>query len=618
MAIRILLADIEWNGGADTLFVASQGFTTKSTDTPASRYYDGRIKDNGPSYTREVQLFVWGGGSPAKAIGDFDLINDDGELDYLLDESMRDGTVTFRLIDQGADFSTSVVAAVCVIDTVRVSDEQTLRVVVRDKSALLDRPLGNSFYPSSAPNTELEGELQPIVLGNIEYVPIIPYDPANLTYAVIDDTFRDVQELLDRGVVLTLDTGWRYYISTAIEGVVRITNPDGKQCAKVRGQINTGATDLLSGIGFFTTWSGDNPSGWTVTESIARVVTQSAGKCRFLKSVSGTCRIEKTGILTVSNLYYYAITVTNFTSGTVTLADSAGTTIRTLSAAGIYTGTFTAGATGIRVDAPGSTCDITVDNLVIVDAEQIEYLPEWIEEICEARGPLDTAEIDYAGTIADVHAATEYPLAYYSSDTVTIRDLLQQTLDSFSGGYWFDRLGVLKVGVLDTPKADPVLDLTDVELIGDIIVTDDEAPGLADRMSGLTNYAVHEEGEIAGSVLLTSTATKLKRQNVKRKGSTTLADEYAHAVGAEPIPTLHSSGNNLKAEIDRLTALYASKRRIVTFTANVSETDALEVEPFDVVSIQTDRFGMDGSVEVVVKSAKSDLLGDAVTIEGWY
>ncbi len=151
-------------------YVSTQGFVSKSTDTPASTPFLPRITGV-ITYSREVGCTAWANPSNRVAVGAFDLIDTDGKLDSWLTEQWRDRTLTIRrgLATEAYDDHAHVAFAVA--ERPVMPDFYTLRTSLRDKGALLEIPAQQNFYPALIQAPTLEGTPLPICIGNCEGVP---------------------------------------------------------------------------------------------------------------------------------------------------------------------------------------------------------------------------------------------------------------------------------------------------------------------------------------------------------------------------------------------------------------------------------------------------------------
>lgn len=606
-------------------YIASEGYVTYPSDTPPNRYYAGRIKDDGdPVYQRKVSLRQWSSGRAGSSpIGSCDMENSDGGLDNWLAYDLRDMPIRWRMGNPTAALSTFTDVGRSTIERLDVSAEDTMRFVSKDVLAQLDQPLQVATYPNGITNTVLEGKPIPLAFGRNQWVPLIVADPSLLEYHLHDDELGRVLELIDQGVVITQTTGWDIGGRTDATGVRRVTNPNGRQAATMEGQVALGA-DALGGIGTFTTWTGDNPSGWTVTETSPSLVTQgTSNSARFVRSTAVTVRAQTPGnVLTSGQLYYVTVRCTAWVSGSLDLQDSAGVQLCRITKVGTYRFSFVAGGTrAFRLDMSANG-DLSIDDLFVYAATLVERLPAWLAMILRDRGPMETADYD-ATSINALDAATTYKLGFWSDRAERVLDVLQDTMQSFTGWMWVDRLQVIKVGRLVSPVVaggEPTY--TDIELYGDITVSPDLASGLSDRLAGIRNYSVHQESEIAGSLYTTApgriTAAQLKEEWLAiRKGATALHGQYAFAKSAEPLPTLLTDATQVQTEASRMTGLWAPRRCFYKFAVFIEGGAGYLLEPGQVVVLQSDRFGLNSGLPVVLTDIKSRFLSDLVEIEAW-
>lgn len=93
-----------------------------------------------------------------------------------------------------------------------------------------------------------------------------------------------------------------------------------------------------------------------------------------------------------------------------------------------------------------------------------------------------------------------YHMGYFADGSVTAAAILDQIADSISGYWYVDRLGQFQIDRLRLPSGSPVLDITEVELKGEVSITLDVAPGLTTTVCSGRNWHVHGPSELAGSI----------------------------------------------------------------------------------------------------------------------
>lgn len=255
----------------------------------------------------------------------------------------------------------------------------------------------------------------------------------------------------------------------------------------------------------------------------------------------------------------------------------------------------------------------------------IEQLPDVLDELL-SRSPVSTSD-QHATSADDLDTATSYKLCYFGRDGTTISNVLTQVMDSFTGWWFFDRLGLLKVGrLLDPGTYDPLdpeyaglIQLDDITIVGGIRIRLDEARGLSDSVAAERNWSPHKEGEIAGYVHATAPdrAARIAGEYQVRKGVNTLHGTYAQAVDAPPIKTLLSDEADGQTEADRITDLYSTERYFYDLTAALEGSDAYELEPGNVVVLTSDRYGLSAGKALVVVSVRTNLMSSLVQLTLW-
>ena len=120
----------------------------------------------------------------------------------------------------------------------------------------------------------------------------------------------------------------------------------------------------LTPYGTFTTWVGDNPTGWTTVEAgdaTSNVTENPAGQCQLI-SDGTSANIKYEAILTAGKLYKCTIDIKTVTSGKIYIyTGTEGPEFSTTGSKSVY---FTAGDTYFmlsRVDA----CDVTFDDVTV-------------------------------------------------------------------------------------------------------------------------------------------------------------------------------------------------------------------------------------------------------------
>lgn len=211
--------------------------------------------------------------------------------------------------------------------------------------------------------------------------------------------------------------------------------------------------------------------------------------------------------------------------------------------------------------------------------------------------------------------ATGYELCYYGRDETTISEFLSQLMASYCGWWFFDRNGLLRLGRLERPQSPSILVLDERNLLDDVTFEFDEAKGLSNRWGGVRNWSPHGDGDIAGSVQLDQARVeRLKAFHQVALGANTLHAAYAHALNNEAIRTLLATLADAQTEANRVSEIYSVRNGFYNCTAAIEGSLAWELDPGDIVTLQTDRYGLSAGKEFEVVGVQTRLLSSAVKI----
>ena len=628
------------------------GVYTTSTDTERWLGTRGQLLSNGgtlthvepriinsPRFRRAVSCWPWGRGKAGSSLGQLDIANGDSALDLLLDPGMRSRKVSLYVIDTTDPGSEATVAGLSAvgtgyIDTVTETaggDKQgVLQVVLRNRDLLLDVPIQPNTYPATTINTALRGMTRPLTLGAVRWDPVVQPDAPNLMHDLHQDgRFRRTVEVRDQGVLLTLTTHWSPSTVPTCAGFKRNTSIAGKQCAQVEGAVKVG-TSVIDET--FSSWTGDNPNGWTVTEQDAnnRVTESPTGVARIQKNGGGT-RTDMQRNLSLTNGTYYLVQVevAAWSSGTLNIWSTDGTTLVLLMAiaASDHVGTFyvvfnpTSGYHSLRIGMAASTSgDASITRVKVDTCTLIERLPDWLEWITETQlGVLTSADRDGTGiTALDTAAPYELGVHIPAGQSPSAWDLIQSTMAAFTGWAYFDVDGKLKVGRLELPAGTADLTITDADLVAEPTRKWDEAPGLSVLMGYAQNAAIHGTGELAGSVQNATVATELSTSQQFKKAASSVAACYAHANGAQAVPTYHSGGTDAQTEIDRAAGMWIESRCFYSLPVQLSGvTGAQTVNPGQLLNVTSLAADLDAGKLLRVIAVEGEYLGNQVTLEAW-
>lgn len=582
-----------------------------ATDVTHGVVWDGRLASDGdPAFQMSAGFAVMSNATRrGAAVGDITVINTPDmpgqqrrALDDWLEWHVRDEPVTILRGELGKDPGTYTVVAQGVVDSISEPREGRLAVSCRDKSALLDIPWQAETYPDSTPLVSLRGRSKPTVAGSCRAVPLVMTDAAQLLYDVTDDAWASAPSLVyDRGVQLTSGVGY----SVSIDGktLQRLTNPDGLQCATVTAGTLDTSVAIGATVGDFVQWAGSPtaPRGWTnQSTGTGTSVTNTANGARFVRGSSGQATLITGDVLPAPTGFFRVdLDIAAHVSGTllVLIETSGGTpfafhSVTLGSGTGLRSFWFSKplNFTRLRFRVDGAPGDITVRSIRIAGRVNISSIADHVLHAASYRGPLPESDIDVASfSFPD---AASMPLCLHTGpgDNRTVLRVLDHLLASVGGGWYFDALGKLRGVLLEDPEdvatrwqanGWPIVQLDDVNLIGDVSSRLDEAGGLTTRVAGDPTWAVHSPSDIASS-LYTSSAGRTLADTLMADyaaiatGTTTVAADYRHAEQAEPFGSLLSTSAGAQLLANRLTALYRKRRRLVTVRAALDDSLALQ------------------------------------------
>lgn len=212
----------------DSRYVATTGFTTLPTDTPANTHIPARLASPG-YFKQEIFSSARLTGAVRPSVGEIVIINNDGEYDDWIELGTAGGQVTVSMGEVGAaypsGYSTVFIAYIANV----LADFTEVRLRLRDKSFRLDKPVATETFQGTG---DLEGPAgyslkKPLVIGAPGYVPALLVDRVSRIYYLhanaVDDTVVagiSHYEVLEGGVQLLRGSNY------ASEHELRYTAPD--------------------------------------------------------------------------------------------------------------------------------------------------------------------------------------------------------------------------------------------------------------------------------------------------------------------------------------------------------------------------------------------------------
>jgi len=502
--------------------------------------------------------------APTQRAGVVSLLNGDRALDDCLHGAYRiarDWKYQLRwcwddeAADPDHDIATTQIWQSGLIDSVSTTDgDRRIVLTLADPLAYLDVPLQTDLYPDNAPNAAARGKPKPVTLGTARFAPGVLRDTDELgadkwIYDLHDDRVLQVTAAYDKGDIFVANTDWKYPADR--RGIQLVNKPDRPVTATLAGQYLPGAQTMHTD--FVTDpWPGGAPTGWVrnTGSKVAGGWRMNAAGATFFGQASAA--VLSSGVshrvrVVCSAAASGAVFVTPFAIGDIDAV--------AISAPGTYDAIFPAvgGDRTVRF-LSASACDVTIASVTIEEIHDTARLPRFVSAIAQRKwlsGSLDTAAITALDT------AAPYLLGTYIDTPITALTLLRRALDGWCGWVTSTRAGSLTVGRLRKRGGTTGT----VRLGRGQIITvrrrTDTAPGLATRLAGMRNHRVHSDSDIATSVD-DALRAELQAEYTVKTGSTAMPTDYAHADGADPMPTLLQDADQLQAAADYVTDLFGS------------------------------------------------------------
>lgn len=160
-------------GAVTKLYYSDHGFVTEPADTPANQVFDARVaRDFSFRIARELFGGARIGGRSLPNAGEIVLVNADGALDPLLGYRWDGRAVTVLLGGDGFALGAFGTIFSGTAQGVR-ADDQSIRVVIRDRAYMLERPIQSVLYAGTGGTeggADLKGKPKPDTFGRVHNV----------------------------------------------------------------------------------------------------------------------------------------------------------------------------------------------------------------------------------------------------------------------------------------------------------------------------------------------------------------------------------------------------------------------------------------------------------------
>lgn len=619
----ILLCDIDFDGGVERRRVSSAPWVTPAGDPDGFMQYAGDMIAD-PEFQQRVTCAVWTETAQTN-IGAIELNNADGVYDGWLGLDAADARVTLRTVRPGQEFGDAVVVWRGILLRVEAVDRTKIRLVLDTFHALFRRPM----FTVTMTDTDGNEKPSPVMIGGCALIQPLLFDDATLHYKVSDSRINGLNTIYSSGAPLD-NAQWDYDDERA--GFVSgITPPQGSRITAT-GFGNFGFGSNVLPTPDLDAWTSGVPTGYTEISTGTGTITEVPGVGARIQWEAGDyIRLITGTVLPDTDAGWYLIKgrIARLTEGLLyCLFRNEPATLVQINQAGDFAVLTYVPAGADRTFWWGSddtnAGDLVLDYIEVrkVGANQSQLLPYAIEQVAMVHGPLRYDQIDQDSITALTSAANK-TVGYFQphGGAETIDSILYQILASWTGWWYIDELGRLRVGRLEAPDqmATPDLSLSDLDIIGGVIPRADLAPRLSDSYAGGRRWAPYTESELAGLPLEDPTSFIEPYAHV-RKGAGTLHQTYAHARGADPVKTLISGGaTQVKAEADRVVGtLFNVRRDLYEVRASLqSSAAALALQPGALVRITYPRYGLGAGRNLRLVGKRCRFLRGEATLFLW-
>lgn len=558
--------------------------------------------------------------APTQRAGVISLLNGDRALDDCLFgpyRIARDWKYQLRwcwddeAADPDHDIATTQIWQSGLIDSVSTDgDNRRIIIALADPLAYLDVPLQTDLYPDNAPNAAARGKPKPITLGTARFAGGVLRDTDKWIYDLHDDHLAGITAIYDKGDIFTT-ADWAPTIDR--RGYKLTNKPDRPVTAVVEGAavqmpgVTSTTWDFEAGP-----WAGGTPVGWTLFFGQVQKVAAGAR----LYGASASLLQTPTNQVLDGKRYRADLDVAQIgiakTRPTTSVFVQFGDDRYSPSAPGTYAfyRLNLNSNLSLGVYAGADTVGTVVRKITLTEVQLTDRLPafvRWVSARMGASNLIDTAAIDALDT------AAPYQLGTYIDTPITALTLLRQALTGWCGWVTSKRDGSLTVGRLRKRGGA----VGSVRLGRGQIITvrrsNDTAPGLATRLAGLRNHTVHSDSDIATSVDGALRA-ELQAEYTIKTGVGAMPAPYAHAVGADPQPTLLQDATQLQSAASYVTDLFRQPLTWYEVDAAISAEIADGLEMGDWIHVTHPVAGLDAGKWLCLMGATIRFRGRRATL----
>lgn len=619
-------------------FSEGVSFFSKGTDTIPNQEWVGCIGAVSLTTVRGLNFWPWGRDSSRGAAAQVIINDPDGEFDVLLEGNVRDLEVAIEQVENLiAEYSTAERIGTFVLDRVEAINDGQKRLTLRDASAVLDKPLQSRLFLPNAPD-DIANRPVPICIGACRSVePVFISETTGLNYQVSDSACAFGQ-LRDKGDLLLIPGD--YTVNVGAQSINLVSAPVGK--------LTVDVSSVGGGDG--TTPPSPNLTSDDIADYDTVVsVTQTSPGDPFLFQGSGVVPgqvfsyIELAGVLTAGVTYRLSFAITmaaavssdgvprRFSVGQGVSGSALQNVVYSVTETGAYTTSFVAPTTGPLTFAfrgvPGASGNsATVSGLICFEIQELSELEvepigfeDFAREILTRRGGLREDQWSAADAAA-IDNATGYGIGLHASEPISLSAALQAALVGYTACFWQGSDGVIRFSRLIDPASQTSSGtITSDEMLADLIISTDDAPGLTAQMAGQRNWSVLSPTDfVTDYVDVPIELRKIlgRRFRQVRTTGVPFPSEYTHARGAaEPVETLLDSPEDLQTEIDRVAQLYQTPRKFYQVTVPIEALG--EYELGETWTLEYPRYGLQAGKDCLIVRITEDRIARTATLRLW-
>lgn len=245
-AIRVTLVEVVVNSGGSeiTRYLATEGYVTSATDTPANKSYSP-IVSTGIKVTESIPI---GGGAQLTA-GDIEIWNEGGERDSWFSDIWANRPVKAYIGDVRWARSDFRVIFNGIVADIGSKSRDKINLALRDKLQQLNTPVSDAKLLGTTPNKD---QVLPLVFGEVHNLSPLLTNPSTLEYQVHNGPVETIFEVRDNGVpvnVTTYNATGKFNLLANPAGAITVSVQGDKPAATYYNTVSQNVQRIVTGYG---------------------------------------------------------------------------------------------------------------------------------------------------------------------------------------------------------------------------------------------------------------------------------------------------------------------------------------------------------------------------------